>query len=43
MKKILLIACVAFAFTSCITTVKTAKVANTKGELLSATVADLEV
>ncbi len=43
MKKILLLACVTFAFTSCITTTKTAKVADTKGQLLSATVADLEV
>lgn len=43
MKKILLLACVTFAFTSCITTVKTGKVADTKGQLLSATVADLEV
>lgn len=43
MKKVLLLACVAFAMTSCVTTVKTAKVADTKGQLLSATVADLEV
>ena len=43
MKKFLLFACVTFALTSCITTVKTAKVADTNGQLLSATVADLEV
>ena len=43
MKKFLLLACVAIAFTSCVTTVKTAKVADTKGQLLTATVADLEV
>lgn len=43
MKKILLLACVTFAFTSCITTVKTAKVADTKSQLLTSTVADLEV
>ena len=43
MKKFLLLACVAFGLTSCVTTVKTAKVADTKGQLLSATVADLEV
>ena len=43
MKKILLLACVVFGLTSCVTTVKTAKVADTKGQLLSATVADLEV
>lgn len=43
MKKFLLLACVTFALTSCITTVKTSKSADTKGQLLSATVADLEV
>lgn len=43
MKKFLLLACVAFGLTSCVTTVKTAKVADTKGQLLGATVADLEV
>jgi hypothetical protein len=43
MKKILLLVCATFALTSCITTVKTAKVADTEGQLLSATVADLEV
>lgn len=43
MKKVLLLACVTFALTSCVTTVKTAKVADTKSTLLSATVADLEV
>ena len=43
MKKILLLACVTFALTSCVTTVKTAKVADTKSQLLTATVADLEV
>jgi hypothetical protein len=43
MKKILLCVCVAFALTSCVTTVKTAKVADAKASLLSATVADLEV
>lgn len=43
MKKTLLLACVAFSMASCVTTVKTAKVADTKGQLLSATVADLDV
>lgn len=43
MKKILLLSCVAFALTSCVTTVKTAKSADAKTQLLSATVADLEV
>ena len=43
MKKILLFSCVVFALTSCVTTVKTAKSADAKTQLLSATVADLEV
>ena len=43
MKKILLLSCVAFALTSCVTTIKTAKSADAKTQLLSATVADLEV
>jgi hypothetical protein len=43
MKKVLFLACVAFALTSCVTTVKTAKIAETKGQLLNATVADLDV
>lgn len=43
MKKGLLFVCVAFTLTSCVTTVKTAKSADTKSSLLSATVADIEV
>ena len=43
MKKFLLLACVTFEIKSYITTVKTSKVDETKGQLLSATVADLEV
>ena len=43
MKKFVLLVCATFALASCVTTVKTAKVANTKGQLLTATVADLEV
>ena len=43
MKKVLFFACVVFALTSCVTTVKTAKSADAKSQLLSATVADLEV
>lgn len=43
MKKILLLASAVFALTSCVTTVKTAKTADTKSSLLTATVADLEV
>ena len=43
MKKVLLLTCVAFALTSCVTTVKTAKTAETKSSLLTATVADLDV
>jgi hypothetical protein len=43
MKKMILLACVAFSMASCVTTVKTARVADTKGQLLNATVADLEV
>ena len=43
MKKILMLLGIAMMMASCTTTVKTAKTADTSAQLLSATVADLEV
>ena len=43
MKKLFLCSFIVFSFTSCVTTVKTAKIEDAKSQLLSATVADLEV
>ena len=43
MKKLAILACAVFALASCTTTIKTAKTADSPAQLLSATVADLEV
>lgn len=43
MKKLAILACAVFALASCTTTIKTAKTADAPAQLLSATVADLEV